>query len=157
MSPSNYQIFGVYFYFIFHFSFWKLCSLAMLPSSGHQKRFPPNKFIGINMALGLSWINYLYTMRWSWWWMQRSWGDHLFKYGGTLISTHWRHLTTTKGAPYCLLSKTYKLALHIEEALFKLFGDLKNETQNPLLLIKDMLDKNYSETFFGWNNLDWAR
>jgi hypothetical protein len=66
-----------------------------------------------------------------------------------LISTHWRHLTTTKGAPYCLLGKTYKLALHIEEALFKLFGDLKNETQNPLLLIKDMLDKTIVKHFLG--------
>jgi hypothetical protein len=82
---QNNQILGVYFYF-FHFSFWKLCSLAMLLSSGHKKRFPLNKFIGINMALGRSWINYLYTMRW--WLMQRSWGDHLFKYGGTLISKY---------------------------------------------------------------------
>lgn len=106
VSPSKLPNFWGLFYFIlfFIFSFWKLCSLAMLLSSEHQKRFPPTKFIGINMALGRSWINYLYTM-W-WWWMQRSWGDHLFKYRGTLMSTHWMHLTTTKGAPYyCLFSK----------------------------------------------------
>jgi hypothetical protein len=130
------------FNFIFHFGSCALLQCFFLVGIKNAS-LPINKFIGINMALGRSWINYLYThhemmmddakiMRWS-------------------PLQLWRHLDKySLEAPYCLFSKqTLAFFTHRGGIIQTLWWP---EKWNPKPFVIDkgyMLDnKNYSETFF---------